>query len=153
MPRGGRRTGAGRKPGSTSRPKEEVERERAFAAMRKQAAEEAKRKREAEAAARHAEREKRRAEREQTRAEKVQVQILPPLPEGTGPPPGLGPLRFLESLMDDDRLPLGFRRDCAALALPFRAPKPIIGLKDIRNDPGGWSNDDDDDGIARALRN
>jgi hypothetical protein len=70
------------------------------------------------------------------------------------PPAGLGPLLFLESLMDNRSLPISFRRDCASLILPFCAAKLPTGLKIDRNNPDFWDDDDgDEDGIAQALRN
>jgi hypothetical protein len=145
MPSGGRRPGAGRKAGAKSRPKPELERERAFAAMRKQAAQARRQARDDAAQARQAKR--------TAKAQTVAVQILAPL-DTPGPPAGLGPLRFLEALMDDPSLPIGFRKDCAATALPYRAAKPLLGLKEQRRE-AAWldGDDDDDDGLARALRN
>lgn len=150
MARGGRRPGAGRKPGSTPRPKAELEKERAFKAMQR-AARTARReeKQEAEDAARR-EREAAREAKAEARAEKVKLTILPPL-ETPDIPPDVLPLEFLHHLMRDDRLPLGFRRDCAALALPFSHPKPILGLKDARN-LAAWDDDEGDDEIANVMR-
>jgi hypothetical protein len=149
MPSGGRRPGAGRKKGSQDRPKDEIDRERAFAAMRKAANQAKREEREQAAAARFAERQK----RTQARVERAQVEVLPPI----DPPeiaPDIGPLEFIETLMRTPGLPLLFRRDCAALALPFRAVKPILGLKDARRLAAFDDDtaDEDDDEIAAVLR-
>lgn len=114
--------------------------------MAREAKRQAKREAEADRAAARA---GRKAEREQQQAERVQVTILPPLamPEL---PPDVSPLDFLQALMRDDGLPLGFRRDCAALALPYAHAKPILGLKDARRDAALL--DDGDDEIAAAMR-
>ena len=146
MPRGGRRPGAGRKPGSTSRPKAEIEKERAFKAFRR-AASQAKADAAQDAAAAAAR--ERQAKRE-ARADKLMVQILPPI-DTPDIPAGIAPLDFLRALMEDARLPIVFRRDCAALALPFVHPKPILGLKDARR-LAAFDDDDDDDEIAAVMR-
>jgi hypothetical protein len=77
------------------------------------------------------------------------VEILPPIDVPI--PPDIEPLDFLRCLMRNETLPLGFRRDCAALALPYAHAKPIpLGLKDQRDLVA--MEDDEDDDIARALR-
>jgi hypothetical protein len=53
--------------------------------------------------------------------------------------------------MDDPRLPIPLREDCAALALPFCEVKPVYGLKNMR-DAAAWLDDDDGDPIGEALR-
>jgi hypothetical protein len=145
MARGGRRPGAGRKAGSKTRPQIEIDKERAFKAV-KRAARDAKREADQDAAA-AAERE--RQARRESRSEKLTVQILPPIdmPEMSE---GAEPLDFLKALMRDNRLPVGFRRDCAAIALPYVHPKPILGLKDARRLAA--FDDDDDDEIAAVMR-
>lgn len=156
MPRGGRRPGAGRKPGTPNRPDHEIRKERALAEIARVAREQAKRARLEREAARAADRLERKAERaaeKEARAaeqgERVQVQILPPL-ELPDMPPDVEPLDFLKHLMRSPDLPLGFRRDCAALALPYAHAKPILGLKDARRDAA--FADDGDDEIAAAMR-
>ncbi len=145
MARGGRRPGAGRKAGSATRPKIEIDKERAFKAV-KRAAREAKREADQDAAAAAA---RDRQARREARSEKLTVQILPPI-EMPQMAEGAEPLDFLKSLMRDNRLPVGFRRDCAAIALPYVHPKPILGLKDARRLAA--FDDDDDDEIAAVMR-
>lgn len=145
MPRGGRRPGAGRKPGTHSRPKPEIETEKALNALKRAA-------REARAEKRQEEEDRARAAREARReaqAEKVKLTILPPMDTPHVDPNAL-PLDFLIGLMRDERLPMTFRRDCAALALPFAHARPILGLKDARRLAA--FDDDDDDPIAFAMR-
>jgi hypothetical protein len=146
MPRGGRRPGAGRKTGSGNRSKVEIEKERAFKAFTR-AARQAKADAAQEAA--DAAHQARQAKRE-ARADKLMVQILPPI-ETPDLPAGIPPLDFLRVLMEDSRLPILFRRDCAALALPFVHPKPILGLKDARR-LAAFDDDEDDDEIAAVMR-
>lgn len=152
MPRGGKRPGAGRKPGSRTRPRAEIDLERGAAAI-KRAARQAKADEAAKVEA------AKRARREESgvvaeaRAEKIRAEILPPL-EMPDFPAGTEPLDFLKTLMLDGRLPLGFRRDCAALALPFVHAKPILGLKDARR-LAAFDDDLDDgdqDEIANVMR-
>jgi hypothetical protein len=55
--------------------------------------------------------------------------------------------------MDNPNLPLAFRKDCAAIALPYRAAKLLGGVKPARDDPTNWYDAaDDDDGMGAALR-
>lgn len=147
---GGKRIGAGRKPGTPNRPKAEIRKERALKEMARVAKEQAKRK--AAEAEREAEAKARAQEEQPPRPppERGKVEILPPLPS-LHMPPNVEPLEFLKNLMRNDELPLGFRRDCAALALPYAHAKPILGLKDARRLAA--FDDDDDDEIAQALRN
>jgi len=147
MARGGARPGAGRKPGQHSRPKPEIEKEKAFRAFKRAARDAAaQQKQETEDRAR-AERDARR----EAQADKVRLTILPPLQTPDIAPDAL-PLEFLIGLMRDDRLPMVFRRDCAALALPFAHPKPILGLKDARRLAAFDDDDDDGDEIAAVMR-
>jgi hypothetical protein len=129
--RGGRRPGAGRKPGSKNRGKEQIAIDSAERAARKPA--------------------NRRAEHHPPpppASPRGKLEILPPIDIPI--PPDVEPLDFLRHLMRNESLPIGFRRDCAALALPYAHPKPLpLGLKDQRNLA---AMDDDDDDIARALR-
>jgi hypothetical protein len=157
MARGGKRPGAGRKPGSRPRPAAELKAEkavkemaRAMRAAQRQARLEAEADRAAERAGRKAEREAERAAAgDPGRGEKLRGEIMPAL--ATIPcPPDVEPLDFLKSLMREPGLPLGFRRDCAALALPYAHAKPIMGLKDARRLAA--FDDDGDDDIAAAMR-
>lgn len=146
MPRGGKRIGAGRKAGSRSRPKEEIDRDRAYQAMKRaaRAAKKAEREKEADQAA-----EARQAKVEK-RAERIVAEILPPIEFIV--PSDIEPLDFLKTLMRDPRLPLGFRRDCAALAQPYAHAKPILGLKEARR-LAAWNDEDEpEDDIAAAMR-
>jgi hypothetical protein len=92
--------------------------------------------------------------RRDDRGERVRAEILPPLPmlPELKIPPDVAPLDFLIALMRQPQLPLGFRRDCAAMALPFAHAKPILGIKDARRLAALDDDDDDDDEIARAMR-
>lgn len=148
MPRGGKRAGAGRKPGTPNRPKSEIRKARALAQMARVAREQARAGREAENAARAEAREDR-AEHREAKAERIRAEILPPLPS-LDMPSDVSPLEFLQSLMRHPELPLGFRRDCAALALPYAHAKPIMGLKDARRALA--FDDDGDDELAAAMR-
>lgn len=145
MPRGGKRIGAGRKAGSPTRPKIEIEKEQAYRAM-KAAARAAKREARANHDAAKAEAREARAKGENRPA---RMEILPPM-NFLQVPLNVEPLDFLKLLMRDDRLPIGFRRDCAALALPYAHPKPILGLKDARYLAA--MDDDGEDDIAAAMR-
>lgn len=122
---------------------------RDFARAARAAKGQAKREAEADKAA---ERAGRKAQREEARAERVRAEILPPLPDlaGLGLPENVTPLDFLQGLMRHPDLPLGFRRDCAALALPYAHAKPILGLKDAR--AAAAFLDDGDDELAAAMR-
>ena len=147
---GGKRTGAGRRPGGANRSKAEIKAEAAAKAIR---AAEREARRQAREAAEDA-RARARLEREEKRGERAAAarqEILPPLPDGFECPAGASSLEFLKQLMSDPRLPLGFRRDCAAIALPYEVAKPILGLKDARRLMA--LDDDDLDPIAAALRN
>jgi hypothetical protein len=132
--RGGRRPGAGRKPGTPNRTREQIAIAKAERAAKKAAKERAQDHRQAPAAP--------------PREPAGKLEILPPIDVPI--PPDVEPLDFLRHLMRNETLPLGFRRDCAALALPYAHPKPLpLGLKDQRNLA---AMDDDEDDIARALR-
>lgn len=123
---------------------------RAMRAAQRQARLEADADRAAERAGRKAQREaEREAAADPTRAEKVRAEILPAL-QTVSCPADIEPLEFLKSLMREPTLPLGFRRDCAALALPYAHAKPILGLKDARRLAA--FDDDGDDDIAAAMR-
>ena len=145
MPRGGRRPGAGRKPGTRSRPKPEIETEKALNALKRAARAAAAEKRQEDEDRARREREARR----EAQAEKVKLTVLPPM-ETPDVDPNALPLDFLIGLMRDVRLPMTFRRDCAALALPFAHARPILGLKDARRLAA--FDDDDDDPIAAVMR-
>lgn len=151
--RGGKRSGAGRKPGTPNRPKSEIRKDRALREMERVAREQARKARleaEADAAAERAGRKAEREAQRPPRAEKVVVEILPPL-HGLNIPADVEPLDFLKHLMRNADLPLGFRRDCAALALPYAHAKPVVGMKDMRRLAA--FDDDGDDEIAAAMRN
>lgn len=159
--RGGKRPGAGRKPGSPNRSAEEIaaglvragmkRAERAARRLAQDSDQEAARAaREAKRQARAAADEAKPATRAEARAEQLRATILPPL-ETPEIPPGILPLDFLRVLMEDSRLPITFRRDCAVAALPFAHAKPILGLKDARR-LAAWDDDEDDDEIAAVMR-
>lgn len=145
MPRGGRRPGAGRKAGSPSRPKVEIEKDRAYQAMKRaaRAAKKAEREKAADQAA-----EARQAKAEK-RAERIVAEILPPI--RIDMPADVEPLDFLKGLMRNPELPVGFRRDCAALALPYAHVKPILGLKHARR-LAAYDDEFEGDDIAAAMR-
>ena len=132
--RGGRRPGAGRKPGSRTRPAAEIRKERAIKEMGRVGRAERQRAREEAEADRLAEKLAAKDRARDERGERVRQEILPPLPvmPDLAMPADVAPLEFLCNLMRNPVLPLGFRRDCAALALPFAHAKPILGLKDAR---------------------
>jgi hypothetical protein len=164
MPRGGKRIGAGRKPGSRNK----TEHEKAAATIEREARREKARARlAAQTAARKVERaaeraEERRAKRdaddppeveaapaepETRRAIPIKGEILPPEPIVV--PPGTLPREFLLEIMRNPHLPIAFRRDTAAIAAPYFHPKAVIGLKEARQLA---ALDDDDDELSAILR-
>jgi hypothetical protein len=129
---GGRRSGAGRKKGIRNRTEEEIAKAKAQRAADRAAK---------AAAESHCQK--------PVAMEEGAVEILPPLHD-VPVPLDVEPLDFLKHLMRNETLPLGFRRDCAALALPYAHAKPaMLGIKDQRDRD---AQDDYDDPMASAFR-
>lgn len=109
MPSGGKRLGAGRKPGSRNKPKGEGRQTDAPSAGEGRQTD---------------------APREARKAERVVGEIVTVTPILV--PRDAMPREFLLDLMRNPDLPLYFRRDAAALALPYCHPKAVLGLKEAR---------------------